>query len=203
DYVPYRLTRLGVVMTPNADDPNEAEGVLNPATAWGTDGELYLFPRLVSAGNVSRVGRARVNLTDGVPTSVERLGVVLAPDRGWEHGVGHGGTEDPRITFVPSLGLHVMTYVAFGPLGPVPAIAVSENSEVWRRLGPLQFQYDDALGTDLNLFPNKDVLFFPEIVPDPEGRPSYALLHRPMWDLSFARPGEDPPLPLGLTDDRP
>jgi beta-1,2-mannobiose phosphorylase / 1,2-beta-oligomannan phosphorylase len=201
--VPYRLTRAGVIMTPLGNDPSEAEGVLNPATARGSDGALYLFPRLVASGNVSSIGRARVLTTDGVPSGVERLGVALSPERGWEHGTHHGGTEDPRITFVPSLGLHVMTYVAFGPLGPVPAIAISSDTEKWERLGPIQFQYDDALGTDLNLFPNKDVLLFPEVVPDPEGRPSYAMLHRPMWDLSFARPGEDSPLPSGLTDDRP
>jgi predicted GH43/DUF377 family glycosyl hydrolase len=201
--VPFRLTRLGVLMTPDATDPNEAEGVLNPATAWGPDGELYLFPRLVSAGNVSRVGRARVILTDGVPTGVERLGIVLAPDRGWEHGTGHGGVEDPRITTVPSLGVHVMTYVAFGPLGPVPALAVSDDGKDWQRLGPIRFGYDDSLDTDLSLFPNKDVLLFPDIVPGPDGEPSYAMLHRPMWDLSFTRPGEQPPIPAGLDDERP
>jgi len=201
--VPFRLTRRGVLMTPDAADPNEAEGVLNPATAWGSDGELYLFPRLVSAGNVSRVGRARVLLTDGVPTGVERLGVVLAPDRGWEHGSAHGGVEDPRITTISSLGVHVMTYVAFGPLGPVPALAISDDGEDWQRLGPIRFGYDDALDTDLSLFPNKDVVLFPDVVPGPDGEPSYAMLHRPMWDLGFTRPGEQPPLPAGLTDDRP
>ena len=45
--------------------PYEVEGVLNPATAWGTDGELYLYPRMVAEGNVSRVGKARVVLVDG------------------------------------------------------------------------------------------------------------------------------------------
>jgi predicted GH43/DUF377 family glycosyl hydrolase len=200
--VPYTITRLGVIMSPNLDDSQEVEGVLNPATAWGPDGELYLFPRLVGEGNFSRIGRARVITTFGVPSGVERLGIALEPDRGWEHGTGHGGTEDPRITWVPSLGVHVMTYVAFGPLGPRPAIAVSSDTENWRRLGPLQFEYEDALDTDLGLFPNKDVLFFPEVVPDPQGRPSYALLHRPMWELSFTRPEEIPPLPAGTTDDR-
>ena len=203
DSVPYRLTRVGVIMTPDPTSADEAEGVLNPATAWGPDGRLYLFPRLVSAGNVSRVGRASVTVVGGVPTGVERLGVTLSPDRGWEHGTGHGGVEDPRITFIPTLGVHVMTYVAFGPLGPRPAIAVSDDTEHWRRLGPIQFEYDDALDTDLGLFPNKDVVFFPEVVPDPDGRPSYALLHRPMWELEFARPGEEPPLPTGTTDTRP
>lgn len=200
--IPYTIERVGVLMRPNADDPRESEGVLNPATAWGADGELYLYPRLVADGNVSCIGRARVLLEAGVPVGVERLGVVLEADRGWEHGREHGGVEDPRITWIPSLRLNVMTYVAFGPLGPRPALAVSADGVRWRRLGPIQFGYDDALDTDLNLFPNKDIVFFPEVVPDPDGVPSYAMLHRPMWDFSFVRPGEKAPLPTGVDDDR-
>jgi predicted GH43/DUF377 family glycosyl hydrolase len=198
----YSLTRMGVVMAANPDHPFEAEGVLNPASAWGDDGELYLFPRLVAAGNFSRIGKARVVSVDGVPSSVERQGVALEPDRAWEGGQSHGGVEDPRITWIPSLGVHVMTYVAFGPMGPRPAVAIAHDLDEWRRLGPIQFRYDDNLDTDLNLFPNKDVVFFPEVVPDPQGRPSYALLHRPMWDFSFVRPNETPRLPLGVTDIR-
>jgi beta-1,2-mannobiose phosphorylase / 1,2-beta-oligomannan phosphorylase len=201
--VPYRLTRRGLLMAPDPAIPEEAEGVLNPATAWGPDGELYLFPRVVGAGNRSRVGRARVLLgDDGVPVGVERLGVVLDADRGWEHGTAHGGVEDPRITTVPELGLQVMSYVAFGPLGPRPALAVSRDAAHWERLGPVLFAYDDALDTDLGLFPNKDVVLLPEVVPDPDGRPSFAFLHRPMWELDFARPAEQPPLPAGVTDAR-
>jgi hypothetical protein len=29
--IPYRLTRRGIVMAPDPDDPLESEGVLNPA----------------------------------------------------------------------------------------------------------------------------------------------------------------------------
>ena len=87
--VPYRLTRLGIIMSGDPNAPYEVEGVLNPATAWGADGELYLYPRLVAERNVSRVGKARVVLVDGVPTHVERQGVVLEPDRSWEHGLRH------------------------------------------------------------------------------------------------------------------
>lgn len=200
--VPYTLTRIGVIMTPDESHPEEAEGVLNPGSAWGPDGGLYLFPRLVADGNVSRIGRARVLIEDGVPTGVEREGVVLTPERGWEHGNDHGGVEDPRITWIPSLGKQVMTYVAYGPLGPRPALAVSDDGVQWQRLGPVQFGYEDALDTDLNLFPNKDVVFFPEPVPGPDGRLCYAVLHRPMWDFSFVRPDERPPLPAGTVDDR-
>ncbi len=200
--VPYSLTRLGTVMSPEEGNSNEVEGVLNPATAWGDDGELYLYPRLVSQGNVSRVGRARVVIGDGVPTGVEREGVVLAPDRTWEHGASHGGVEDPRITDIPTLGVKVMTYVAFGPLGPRPALAISDNGKDWSRLGPLHFDYEDELDCDLNLFPNKDVVFFPEPVPGPDGKLCYAVLHRPMWEFSFTRPGEPAVPPKGVKDDR-
>ena len=201
--VPYTLRRLGTIMSPLPGEPLEAEGVLNPGTAWGPDGELYLYPRLVAAGNVSRVGRARVVVEDGVPVGVERLGVVLSPDEGWEHGRQNAGVEDPRITLVEPLGLHVMTYIAYGPLGPRPALAVSQDTVTWRRLGPLRFAYQPELDTDLNLFPNKDIVFFPEAVPGPDGRPALGLLHRPMWDLDWLRPGEGARTPAGADDARP
>ena len=41
----FQLKRLGVLMEPEPGNPNEVGGVLNPATARGPDGELYLFPR--------------------------------------------------------------------------------------------------------------------------------------------------------------
>ena len=57
---PWQVTRLGVVMAPDPADPREVEGVLNPAVIRGPDGALYLLPRLVAAGNYSRIGLARV-----------------------------------------------------------------------------------------------------------------------------------------------
>lgn len=201
-HVPYRLTRMGVVMTPADGDPNEVEGVLNPASGRGRDGELYLLPRLVADGNVSRVGLARVVIEDGVPVAVERQGVVLEPDRGWERGVGNAGVEDPRVTWVETLGLHVMTYVAYGPLGPRTAVAVSSDLREWRRLGPALFRYQDDLDMDLNLFHNKDTVFFPEPVTAPDGREALAVLHRPMWDLGETKPGQGVRVPAGVEDER-
>jgi len=199
--VPYRLRRLGVLMRPDLSLDVEAEGVLNPGTGRDPYGRLWLLPRLVAAGNVSRVGLAEILVEGGVPVGVRREAVVLSPDQGWEHGHTHGGVEDPRVTWIPTLGLHVLTYVAFGPLGPRPALAVSADLRAWRRLGPIHFEYQPDLDTDLNLFPNKDVVFFPEPISDPNGDPAYALLHRPMWNLGPALGGAYPP--SGIADPRP
>jgi predicted GH43/DUF377 family glycosyl hydrolase len=200
----WALRRLGVLMTPEPDDPREALGVLNPACARGRDGRLYLFPRMVAEGNFSRVGRARVLFDrDGVPVAVERLGVVLEPEEAWEANATSGGVEDPRITFVPKLDLYVMTYVAHGPLGPRVGLAVSGDLERWQRLGPAWFAYEPALRTDMNLYSNKDALLFPEPVRAPDGRPAYALLHRPTWDLSWVSHNAGEPLPAGVRDPRP
>jgi predicted GH43/DUF377 family glycosyl hydrolase len=187
DDFPYRLEREGVLMRPDPGEPNEVEGVLNPAAGWH-EGELYLLPRLVAAGNVSRVGLARVQLEDGRPVGVDRLGVVLEPQASWEHGPGNAGVEDPRSTWIADLGLHVMTYVAFGPAGPRTALAVSDDLRTWRRLGPVVYRWDAGAEVDLNLFHNKDTLFFPDPVTAPDGRPSLAVLHRPMGVLNPVAP---------------
>lgn len=197
------IERLGVLMELDPDVVEEEEGVLNPGSARTRDGTVMLFPRLVARGNFSRIGRAEVILDDGVPVGVSRQGIALAPDEPWERGNRHGGVEDPRITWIPTLGQHVMTYVAFGPLGPRPALAVSADAISWRRLGPLHFAYEELWHANLNLFPNKDVVFFPDVVPGPDGQPSYALLHRPVWDLTFGGVDELATPPDGVTDPRP
>ena len=81
----FKLQRLGMMMEPEPGNPQEAEGVLNPAAARGLDGQLYLFPRLVAKGNYSRIGMARVKFNEaGDPTGVERLGIALEPEADYE-----------------------------------------------------------------------------------------------------------------------
>ena len=198
--IPYRLTRVGVVMAPDPDDPLEAEGVLNPACGRTADGRLHLLARVVARGNRSRVRLAEVVVDGGVPVGVERRGIVLAPDRPWERGTNHGGVEDPRVTYIDRLGLHVMTYVAFGPLGPRVALAVSRDLISWERLGPVHFRYEPEWGIDFNLYPNKDALFFPEPIAGPGGEPCYAMLHRPMWRSNWLGLGDELPPPAGADE---
>ena len=115
----FKLQRLGMVMEPEPGNPQEIEGVLNPAATRGPDGELYLFPRLVAQGNYSRIGIARVKFNEaGDPAGVERLGIALEPEADYERRPdGSGGCEDPRVTYVEPLQRYVMTYTAFSPRG--------------------------------------------------------------------------------------
>src|ERR1039458_6226309 len=126
----FQLQRLGMLMEPQPGNPQEVEGVLNPAAARGPDGKLYLFPRLVARGNYSRIGIAQVKFDqDGDPCGVERLGIALEPETGYERrSDGSGGCEDPRITFVEPLQRYVMTYTALSPRGPRIALGISERA---------------------------------------------------------------------------
>jgi hypothetical protein len=123
----HKLRRLGMIMKPEPGNPQEIEGVLNPAAARGPDGELYLFPRLAAKGNYSRIGIARVRFNAaGDPSGVERLGIALEPEADYERRPGGGGgCEDPRVTFVEPLQRYLMTYTAFSVRGPRIALATS------------------------------------------------------------------------------
>jgi predicted GH43/DUF377 family glycosyl hydrolase len=179
---PLVLRRLGTIMEPEPGNPNEVEGVLNPAAARGPDGNLYLFPRLVAAGNYSRIGIARVLFNgEGDPIGVERLGIVLEPEADYERRPdGGGGCEDPRVTFVEPLASYVMTYTAFSPKGPRIALAASKDLFHWQRLGLVNFtNYHD--GRDPDGVDDKDASLFPVAIPNPSGRPELAILHRPLF----------------------
>ena len=103
----FKLKRLGTIMEPRAGDPNEVDGVLNPAASRALDGQLYLFPRLVARGNYSRIGIARVLFDrNGDPRDVERMGIALEPEADYELSEKGGGCEDPRVTYVEPLLCH-------------------------------------------------------------------------------------------------
>jgi predicted GH43/DUF377 family glycosyl hydrolase len=169
----YSYERKGLVLSPNESE-YEKEGVLNPGVIRDRTGTLLLFPRMVAAGNVSRIGLARAITESGYP-QFERLGFVLEPTSVYEKRSGGHGCEDPRITFIEQLDMFVMAYTAFGEYGPRIAVAISEDAYTWTRLGLVVFS-DEAL----NALDNKDGAFFPEPVLSPSGELSIALYHRPM-----------------------
>jgi predicted GH43/DUF377 family glycosyl hydrolase len=182
----YALRRLGVIMCADPNNPDEAMGVLNPGLARARDGELYLFPRIVAAGNYSRIGIARVIFgADGNPVDVERMGYVLEPTESFEQNAVTAGCEDARVVFVAPLNRYIMTYTAYGPIGPRVALAHSDDLLHWERLGPAKFRYAPALGADFDLYDNKDAFLFPELVSDPQGRPALAMMHRPSHVQGF------------------
>lgn len=172
------IERLGLVLSPDGD-PKEAEGVLNPACARTRENELIVYPRVVAAGNISRVGRVKVR-QDGKQFDVARDGFALEPQARYEIRPQPGyGCEDPRVTFVPALDAYVMAYTAFGPTGPRIAIALSDNGTHWKRLGLMKFNRPGMTVGD-----DKDAAFFPEPVISPSGEESLAFYHRPMLHLS-------------------
>lgn len=192
----FQLERIGVVMEPEAGNALEVEGVLNPAAVRGPDGALYLFPRLVAKGNYSRIGIARVQFNAaGDPTGVERLGIALEPEEDYElRGDGSGGCEDPRVTFVESLGCYVMTYTAYSRRGPRIALAVSNDLFHWERLGLAHF--GPERGIEFDDLDNKDAIVFPIAIPNPFGQLELGMLHRPHF------PGTRPHETVELCADR-
>ncbi|MGH9020697.1 MAG: glycoside hydrolase family 130 protein [Acidimicrobiales bacterium] len=177
----FTMRPLDLIIEPEAGNPLEVEGVLNPAAARGPDGELYLFPRLVGKGNYSRIGVARVNFdAAGEPCGLTRLGVALEPEAPYERRPdGGGGCEDPRVTFIEPLGHYSMSYTAYSPAGPRVAFAISHDLIHWERRGLATFEPFDGLefeGVD-----NKDACLFPVAIPNPNEESEVAILHRPLF----------------------
>jgi len=95
----FKLQRLRMVIETEPGNPQEVEGILNPAAARGPDDQLYLFPRLVAKGSYSRIGIARVRFNEsGDPAGIERLSIALEP----EGAHGHAGHTE-REGMMPSI----------------------------------------------------------------------------------------------------
>jgi predicted GH43/DUF377 family glycosyl hydrolase len=178
----FSATRLGVLMQAQAYASREALGVLNPGAARSRDGRLHLFPRYVDARNISRIGHARVLTVDDVPHDVERLGVALEPADADDA----LGCEDARVTYVPLLRRYVMTYSAAGRNGTRIGVAVSGDLERWQRIGIMRYAIESS-ELDLNSANNKDAALFSDVVLDPDGVPSFGIMHRP---TTRAQPNE-------------
>ena len=198
----FTLRRMGTLMEPEPGNPQEVEGVLNPAAVRGPDGELYLFPRLTAHGNYSRIGIARVRFNDdGDPVGVERLGVALEPEADYELRPNHGGgCEDPRITFVEPLHRYLMTYTAYSAKGARIALALSSDLFHWQRLGLANFH--SYQGVEFEAIDDKDASVFPIEIPNPDGQPALGLLHRPLFPGTRPEETAQQPEPRELDLDR-
>jgi predicted GH43/DUF377 family glycosyl hydrolase len=176
----FQLKRLGLLMEPEPGNPNEVEGVLNPAAVRGPDGKLYLFPRLVGKGNFSRIGIARVRFNgDGDPCGVERLGIALQPEADYELHANGGGCEDPRVSFIDRFQRYMMTYAAYSSRGPRIAFAVSKDLFHWTRLGLATFEPYREI--DFVNVDDKDASLFPVAIPNHAGKMQLAMIHRPLF----------------------
>lgn len=198
------MRRLGVIMEPRPGVTDEVLGVLNPGVTRGQDGALYLFPRMVGPDNFSRIGKARVAFNkDGDPTGAETLrSDILVPGPAYEHHGDTGGCEDPRVTHFKPFNDYAMVYTAWGPSGPRIALAHSADLKNWERCGRVDFTLDDnpVYNTNFDIYHNKDGILFPDVVPGPDGRPSLAVLHRPVYQTA---PGTTHDMPPGITDPMP
>lgn len=202
--IPFQMQRLGTIMEGDPANPDEVLGVLNPACCRDRKGDLLLFPRIVAAGNFSRVGIARVTTgSDGKPIGVERLGYALEPEHGYERNRKTAGVEDPRITFIPAIDRYVMAYAAYGPLGPRVALAISDDAYTWQRLGPVKLTHIPEYQTDFDLYVNKDAYLFPEPVRDPRGQMALAMIHRPDFNITWQSADDFRVQPTGIEETRP
>ncbi len=178
----------------------EVGGVLNPASARGRDGQLYLFPRLVARGNYSRIGIARVRFNDaGDPVGVEQMGIALEPEADFELRPDGGGCEDPRITFIEPLDRYVMTYTALSSRGPRIALAMSEDLFQWERMGLAIFMPYEGVDTSTTWL-TKTRCSFPS--PSRSGRTAIHGDH-PSSTLPRHRAGRETSLPVSPHDGHP
>ena len=164
-------------------DPQEIEGVLNPAALVAlTVGSTSLPAPGWLRGGTTRASALREcgSTKPAIRSGVERLGIALEPEADYERRPdGGGGCEDPRITFVEPLQRYMMTYTAFSPIGPRIALAISEDLLHWKRLGLATFAPYD--GIDFVHVDNKDASLFPVAIPNHAGKMQMAMLHRPLF----------------------
>ncbi|WAC50399.1 glycosidase [Frigoribacterium sp. SL97] len=192
---PYEIVRLTHAILPDVASAYESNGLFNPAATRLHDGSIAVYPRMDGQDGRARIGMA---MWDARTNRLSGRTLALEPSRFWEFGRKHGGVEDPRVVFIPVLGKFVMTYVAFGPVGPKLAVAVSEDGRSWGKLGPVHFRVESDPDVDLNLYHNKNGSFFPEPIMSPSGEMSLAFIHRPKWNLDFIRQGLGATRPLGV-----
>jgi predicted GH43/DUF377 family glycosyl hydrolase len=86
-----------------------------------------------------------------------------------------------------------MTYTALSAHGPRIALARSHDLFAWERIGLAKFHpYKDVSFDGVD---DKDASLFPTLVPDPTGKRSFGLLHRPLFPGTRPEEKVDPQEP--------
>jgi predicted GH43/DUF377 family glycosyl hydrolase len=142
--------------------PYPVNAVLNPA-AVQVVGQTLLLVRVEDRRGFSHLAVARS--ADGIDGWQIETRPAFAPDP--DHPEESFGVEDPRVTPLLDDQLFGVVYCAYGPQGPMVAIATTPDFHAFERLG-------GALPPE-----NKDAALFPIKI---GGR--YALLHRPVSPMS-------------------
>jgi predicted GH43/DUF377 family glycosyl hydrolase len=117
-----------------------------------------------------------------------KQGAVLSAVEQWETGRSWNcfGVEDPRVEYLPELGVCLLAYCAGTSVGPRVAIAVSSDEGVtWRKLGLLRFPNH----SHLEAWDNKNATWFPRSVLSPTGVRSFAMVHRAKPSTGVRIPG--------------
>ena len=190
---PYRLTRVGVIMSPEDGNPLEVDGVLNPGSGRGPDGELYLLPRLVAGGQrlpdrpgQDQHGRRGADLGDPRGRGAG-AGPELGAGRRSRRGRGPAGDLDRgprrarddlrrvRAAGAADGGGHLDRPAA---RGPGTGRCTSPTTTRWTATSTCSTTRTRSSS--------------PSRSRAPDGTLSLAVLHRPMWDLDEIEPRPGP-----------
>jgi predicted GH43/DUF377 family glycosyl hydrolase len=142
-----------------ANWPYRVNSIFNPGATILEDGTTLLLCRVEDRRGHSHLCAARS--ANGIDHwQIDQEPTLMAdpenyPDELW-------GIEDPRITFVPELGLYAVVYTAYARGGPGVAMAMTKDFHTFERFGSIM-QPDD-----------KDAALFPRKINN-----RWALIHRP------------------------
>jgi predicted GH43/DUF377 family glycosyl hydrolase len=150
-----------------ANWPYPANSVFNAGAAQLQNGDTLLLARVEDRRGVSHLTAARS--VDGITNwQVDPRPTLLpmpesCPEEIW-------GIEDPRIVWLEDVRRFAITYTAYSRLGPLVALALTEDFKTFERRGPIMPPED------------KDAAFFPRKF---DGR--WALIHRPVPNVPGAK----------------
>lgn len=150
-----------------ANWPYAANSVFNAGATQLPNGDTLLLARVEDRRGVSHLTAARS--ADGITDwRVDPRPTMLSlpescPEEIW-------GIEDPRIVWLDDLQRFAITYTAYSRLGPMVALALTEDFKTFERRGPIMSPED------------KNAAFFPRKF---DGR--WALIHRPVPNVPGAK----------------